>query len=231
MRACGVGGIGRKAHILVLLSGAAALAACSSAQNVGSQETSPTLMNRLSGYFGGSKEAAPKPAPTAPTAPPVAATVDCPGVEIRAGAGTFNVATAKKGEATAGDLKYQVSFNELARECIVTDGNLTIKVGVQGRVIIGPQGGPGSVEVPLRYAVVKEGPEPKTITTKFKKVPVTVPPSEVNVPWLDVDDSMVFPLPATTELAAYVIYVGFDDAGDKSGKPAPKSAKRPAKTQ
>jgi hypothetical protein len=228
MRACGDGRIGRKVHILALLGGALALGACSSAQNVGSQESSPTLMNRLSGYFGGTKTAAPKPAATAA---PVAPSVDCPGVEIRAGAGTFNVATAKQGQATAGDLKYQVSFNQLARECIVAEGNLTIKVGVQGRVIIGPQGGPGNVEVPLRYAVVKEGPEPKTITTKFKKVPVTMPQGEVNVPWLDVDDSMSFPLPPTSELEAYVIYVGFDDAGDKPAKPAPKNAKRPPKTQ
>jgi hypothetical protein len=228
MRAYGDGRIGRKVQIPMLLGGALALAACSSAQNVGSQETSPTLMNRLSGYFGGSKPAAPKPAATAQ---PVAPSVDCPGVEIRAGAGTFNVATAKQGQATAGDLKYQVSFNQLARECIVAEGNLTIKVGVQGRVIIGPQGGPGNVEVPLRYAVVKEGSEPKTITTKFKEVPVTVPQGEVNVPWLDVDDSMSFPLPPTTELEAYVIYVGFDDVGDKPAKPAPKSAKRPPKTQ
>jgi hypothetical protein len=229
MRAYGDGRIGRKVQILALLGGALALAACSSAQNVGSQESSPTLMNRLSGYFGGSKDtAAPKPAATPQ---PVARSVDCPGVEIRAGAGTFNVATAKQGQATAGDLKYQVSFNQLARECIVADGNLTIKVGVQGRVIIGPQGGPGDVEVPLRYAVVKEGPEPKTITTKFKKVPVTMPQGEVNVPWLDVDDSMTFPLPSTSELEAYVIYVGFDDVGDKPAKPAPKSAKRPPKTQ
>jgi len=228
MRAYGDGRIGRKVQILALLGGALALAACSSAQNVGSQESSPTLMNRLSGYFGGSKPTTPKPAATAQ---PVAPSVDCPGVEIRAGAGTFNVATAKQGQATAGDLKYQVSFNQLARECIVAEGNLTIKVGVQGRVIIGPQGGPGNVDVPLRYAVVKEGPEPKTITTKFKKVPVTVPQGEVNVPWLDVDDSMSFPLPSTSELEAYVIYVGFDDIGDKPAKPAPKSAKRPPKTQ
>lgn len=226
MRAHGDGRIGRRFQIPALL-GILALAGCSSAQNVGSQEASPTLMNRLSSYFGGSKEAA----PAASTAKPVAPTVDCPGVEIRAGAGTFNVATAKQGQATAGDLKYQVSFNQLARECIVGEGNLTIKVGVQGRVIIGPQGGPGSVEVPLRYAVVKEGPEPKTITTKFKKVPVTVGPGDVNVAWLDVDDSMTLPMPPSTELAAYVIYVGFDDVGDKPAKPAPKGAKRPPKTQ
>jgi hypothetical protein len=226
MRAYGDGRIGRRIQIPALL-GILALAGCSSAQNVGTQETSPTLMNRLSSYFGGSKDTV----PAAATAKPVAPSVDCPGVEIRAGAGTFNVATAKQGQATAGDLKYQVSFNQLARECIVADGNLTIKVGVQGRVIIGPQGGPGNVDVPLRYAVVKEGPEPKTITTKFKKVLVTISQGEVNVQWLDVDDSMTLPMPSTTELAAFVIYVGFDDTGDKA-KPAPKSTKRPpAKTQ
>ncbi len=229
MRAYGDGRIGREIRIPALLAGALALAGCSSAQNVGAQDSSPTVMSRLSSYFTGPKEATPAvPA----TAKPVAASVDCPGVEIRAGAGTFNVATAKQGQATAGDLRYQVSFNQLARECNVADGNLSIKVGVQGRVIIGPQGGPGSVDVPLRYAVVKEGPEPKTIATKFKRVPVTVSQGETNVAWLDVDDSMTFPTPPSTELAAYVIYVGFDDVGDKAAKPAPKNTKRPpAKTQ
>jgi hypothetical protein len=228
MRAYGDGQIGRKMKIpALLLAGALGLGGCSSAQNVGAESTtSPTVMNRLSSYFTGSKDAATAPAPTAK---PVAASVDCPGVEIRAGAGTYNVAAAKQGQATAGDLKYQVSFNQLARECNVADGNLVIKVGVQGRVIIGPQGGPGNVDVPLRYAVVKEGPEPKTITTKFKRVPVTVSQGDSNVSWLDVDDSMTLPMPSSNELAAYVIYVGFDDVGDKPARPAPK--KPPAKTQ
>ncbi len=228
MRAHGDGRIGREMKIpALLLAGALGLGGCSSAQNVGAETTtSPTLMNRLSSYFTGTKDAATTPAASAK---PVAASVDCPGVEIRAGAGTYNIATAKQGQATAGDLKYQVSFNQLARECNVADGNLTIKVGVQGRVIIGPQGGPGNVDVPLRYAVVKEGPEPKTITTKFKRVPVTVSQGESNVPWLDVDESMTLPMPSSNELAAYVIYVGFDDIGDKPARPAPK--RPPAKTQ
>ena len=33
----------------------------------------------------------------------------------------------------------------------------------QGRIIIGPAGGPGKVDVPLRIAVVQEGVKPKTI--------------------------------------------------------------------
>jgi hypothetical protein len=212
----------------MLVGGALALAACSSTSSVSPETTpSPTLMNRLSSYFSGSKEAAPSPATTAK---PVAASVDCPGVEIRAGAGTLNIAAKTATQPTAADLRYQLSFNQLARECIVADSNLTIKVGVQGRVIIGPQGGPGNVDVPLRYAVVKEGPGPKTIVTKFKRVPVTVSPSDTNVSFVDVDDSMTFPMPSPSELLAYVIYVGFDEIGDKPAAPA-KGTKRPARTQ
>lgn len=197
------------------------LAGCSSASSVGSPDSSPSLSSRLSSYFTGSKEA---PAPA--TAKPVAASIDCPGVDIRAGASTLNI-TSKSGQATAGDLRYQVSFGELARECQVTEGALTIKVGVQGRVIIGPQGGPGNVDVPLRYAVVKEGPEPKTITTKFKRIPVTLSPGETHVAFVDVEDNLTFPMPSTAELEAYVVYVGFDEIGDKPAKPPAKKAQRP----
>jgi hypothetical protein len=216
--------IGSGVRGAAMLAGVLALGACSSTQTPGSPDTTPSLTSRLSSYFSSSKETAP-----AATAKPVAASIDCPGVEIRRGASTLNVA-AKTTEATAADLRYQVSFGQLARECIVADGNLTIKVGVQGRVIIGPQGGPGNVDVPLRYAVVKEGPEPKTIATKFKRIPVTVSPSETNVAFVDVDDSMTFPMPPSSELDAYVVYVGFDEIGDKPAKPA-RHGKRPARTQ
>ena len=49
---------------------------------------------------------------------------------------------------------------------------MTIKLGVQGRIILGPGGGPGQVDVPLRFALVEEGMQPKTIWTKFYQVPV-----------------------------------------------------------
>src|SRR5712691_8190484 len=119
-----------RCRVAALLLGTLALAGCSSASSVGSPDSSPSLSSRLSAYFSGSKE------PPA-TAKPVAASIDCPGVDVRAGASTLNI-TSKAGQATAGDLRYQVSFGQLARECLVAEGILTIKVGVQGRVIIGP---------------------------------------------------------------------------------------------
>ena len=52
-------------------------------------------------------------------------------------------------------LRYQGNFVRAARECAVVGGQMVMKVGVQGRIIVGPAGGPGQVDVPLRIAVVE----------------------------------------------------------------------------
>jgi hypothetical protein len=108
---------------------------------------------------------------------------------------------------------------------------LTIKVGVQGRVILGPMGSPGQVDVPLRYAVVREGPEPKTIVTKFKRIPVIVGPEQTHVQFVDIEEGLTFPMPSGSDLEAYVVYVGFDEIGDKNEKKPAKAAKKPQRQQ
>ena len=45
---------------------------------------------------------------------------------------------------------------------------------------------------------------------------------------VDVEEGLSFPLPSRSELEAYVIYVGFDEIGDKNEKRSAKSAKKPA---
>jgi hypothetical protein len=163
-------------------------------------------------------------------ATPVPPSIDCPGVDVRQGAGMLNI-VAKASQPTAGDLRYQLSFGQFARECAVAADSVTIKVGVQGRIIVGPQGGPGNVDVPIRYSVVREGSEPRTIVTKFKRVPVTVAAGDTNVSFVDVEGGLTFPMPPSTELEAYVVYVGFDEVGDKPApKPPAKNVKRAPKT-
>jgi hypothetical protein len=139
--------------------------------------------------------------------------------------------TAKPGQATAGDLRYQLSFGQTARECSVQGGTMAIKVGVQGRVILGPMGGPGQVDIPLRYAVVREGAQPKVIVTKFKRLPVIVAPDQTHVQFVDIEEGIAFPLPSGAEIDAYVIYVGFDELGDKNEKKPAKSAKKTTQRQ
>ena len=204
-----------------LVASAALLSGCSLASSVGSSDNSPSLTSRFANLFSSATPGVSQPHSPTPSAPDF----ECPGVDIRAGASTLNIA-AKAVEATAGDLRYQVSFGQTARECAVQGTTMAIKVGVQGRVILGPMGGPGQVDVPLRYAVVREGPQPKTVVTKFKRVSVTVVSGQTHVPFVDVEESLNFPLPSRSELDSYVIYVGFDEIGDKNEKKAPKTSKK-----
>ena len=79
---------------------------------------------------------------------------ECPPVNVRSGASTLT-SSAEAGEPTATSLRYQVGISNSARECRGAPGNMVaVKVGIQGRVILGPQGSPGTIDVPIRYAVV-----------------------------------------------------------------------------
>jgi hypothetical protein len=151
--------------------------------------------------------------------------VNCPSVDYRQGAATYTV-NAQNAENTALSVRYQGSFTQTARECLVRGSELTIKVGVQGRVVVGPSGTPGVVEVPLRYALVREGLEPRTIWTKLFNVPVTITDGQLNVPFIHVEEEMTVPLPPSAELDAYVIYIGFDPDGAAAAQ-KPKPAAKP----
>jgi hypothetical protein len=164
--------------------------------------------------------------PAVPAAPAAAGATfnpdDCPSIDIRTGAGTLALG-GKPTDISAADVRYQLTFSQLARQCTASGSTLVVKAGVQGRIIVGPAGGPGPVDVPLRYAVVREGAEPKTIITKFKRIAAEVPSGETNIIFSDVEDGLSFPIPPKAELVAYVVYVGFDNIGDApEKKPAAK---------
>jgi hypothetical protein len=153
--------------------------------------------------------------------------VNCPGVEIRRGASTLTI--APPGDRSAMTVKYQGSFVRAARDCSVVDGNMVMKVGVEGRVVVGPAGGPGLVNVPLRFAVVQETPSGmRPIMTKFVIVPVNVD-ANGNTLFTYVEEAMIFPVPSpTAQLDDYVVYVGFDPvAAEAQAKPPPKVRPKP----
>jgi hypothetical protein len=135
------------------------------------------------------------------------------------------------GSDNALSLRYQLSFTQTARECVLRGNDLTIKVGVQGRIVVGPAGGPGPISIPLRYALVREGSEPKTLWTKLFTVPITIQQDQLNVPWLHIEEEMTVPRPSSDELEAYVIYVGFDPDGAKAPKPKPVAKPKPTRTR
>jgi len=170
---------------------------------------------------------------TTAEAGPTAADIDCPSVSIRTGAATLMIGSKPgEGEPAAMDLRYQATILRTARECQVNSGIMTMKVGIEGRVITGPAGGPGSINVPLRVAVVQEGIQPKIIASRFARVDVVVASAVDRVVFTHIDPDISFPLPQPiANIDSYVVYVGFDPAGAQqekkkpAGKPKPKSAK------
>jgi hypothetical protein len=192
------------------------LAGCSSGSTVPSFPT-PSF----SSIFGSKSNATDGNASVA-SAPP--ADFECPGVTVRTGASTLSV-SSNPAEQTALNLRYQVGIGTTARECRLDGTMVTMKVGVQGRVVLGPAGGPGQVNVPFRFAVVQEGVTPKTIVTKLVNISVAIPENDGNVLFSHVEDGLTFPMPRGGAIDYYVVYVGFDPLGAKQmerKRPAPR---------
>jgi hypothetical protein len=167
-------------------------------------------MPSFSSMFGSGNKAADANAAATPTIA-LPSNFECPQVNVRSGASTLTSSADAGGEPTATSLRYQVGISNSARECRGAPGNMvSVKVGIQGRVILGPQGEPGTVDVPIRYAVVFDGVPPRTILTKLERVSVSVPPGETNVLFSHVVDGLEFPIPKAAESTAYVVYIGFD---------------------
>jgi hypothetical protein len=206
------------ARMKVLLLLAAMASACSGTDRLlgsGSEaetapSATPSLADRFSKLFG-SQQATAEPM----GGPAGSADIDCPNVDIRPGSSTLAIA-ARGGDSSAMDLRYQASIGRTARECALLGATMTIKVGVQGRVVLGPNGGPGQVDIPLRYALVHEGPEPKTLVTKLHRFPVTIGPGQTGVAFTHIEEDLTIPTPDPTALQSYVLYVGFDPATPKT---------------
>jgi hypothetical protein len=159
--------------------------------------------------------------------------LDCPDVAVRIGASTLLIGSKPgQGEPNPLDVRYQGSIIRTARECHVNAGIVTMKVGIEGRIITGPAGTPGTVDIPLRIAVVQEGTDPKTVVSKFARETVTVANAVDRVTFTHIDPDVSFPVPQPAGVIdSYVVYVGFDPLGAQppaKKKPVRKRKTRPA---
>jgi hypothetical protein len=133
-----------------------------------------SISDRFKSLFGSKSDEPPAPnAPPAAGAEAVDPDLTCPPVTVRAGASTFAVAAPGK-QAVGNDLRYQATISKTARQCSIEGGQITARIGIQGRVIAGPAGAPASVQVPLRIAVVQAGVGEKVIATKAYQTTVSM---------------------------------------------------------
>jgi hypothetical protein len=177
------------------------------------------LSDRFSQIFGSNSQAAGESANAGNS--PEETDLYCPDVIIREGTATLT--STVNGVNGVAATRYQGTITRTARECVLQGGTtLAVKIGIQGRVIAGPAGAPPEVEVPLRVAVVQDGPQPKTIFSRFYKIPVAM--TEGNTAFSFVAEDISYPAPSATAHASYVYYVGFDPEGLR--QQAPRGAKK-----
>lgn len=213
----------------------AVLAGCGGGSMFGSSSTpsasgTPTSSSGSSSWgdrfgqlFGSKSQAVGEAAP-----PPQADEPTCPQVAIRFGASTYAVGLPGK-EASGNDLRYQATIVRTARDCNLQGGQIKARVGIQGRVIVGPAGAPSSVDIPMRIAVVKEGLSPKVIFSNAYRTGVEIASDASYVDFSYVAEDIVYPVPQGPEGDSYVFYVGFDPAGAKP-EPRARSKSRGAKS-
>lgn len=197
-------------RVLVLAIAAGLLGGCSTLGLGGSDEpraptTSASSGSSFSEFFrnGGS------------TVPPPPAPVDddfeCPAVEILDGGAAMR-------QVAGSDVRNQISLGQVARECRPAGpGQIAIKVGVEGRVLLGPAGSPGAFSAPVRI-VIKRGD--KVVASRLQRASATIASGDTQAAFVVVEDNMVVPRTGD-ELS---IWVGLDPTG--RGGEAPRKRKR-----
>jgi hypothetical protein len=148
-------------------------------------------------------------------------TLDCPEVRVNSGESSLRV-----GGPESTSVRHQFSVADVARECAVAGKQLTIKVGVKGRVVLGPAGSPGSFSAPLRIGIRQQQGE-KVLVSKVFNVGAAIAPGTTGADFMVVTEP--FAVPFTTEHAAddYEVVVAFGK--DAKAAPVEKRKRRQAR--
>jgi hypothetical protein len=169
----------------------------------------------MGGLFGGG---APSPTTTAlqntiatpdevaamsPALPAIA--TECPPIKVRPGAeAVYYYGKGKVGNPN--DLQWQAVIDKQSRNCVVSANQITIKMGVVGRLMLGPSGNQTSVDLPVRFAVESNG---TALFTEKYTVPVALSAGAQAGDFVKVVDNLVIPYVGGEDI---VIWVGFDSA-------------------
>ncbi len=213
--------------------GAAAIAGVVSLLSLGGCGT-------LSSITGGSSEAPPPSAPRssvtgsswrdafifgASSPPPIVKpednrTITCPSVAVIDGTAAYRVAQTQLGNE---GVNYQASVAQVARECRLLGNTLDMRVGIDGRLLLGPAGKPGTFAIPVRVAI-KRGDN--VVYSKVTRESVTIAPGETQAPFTHIEEGISLTLGQQDPGEEYDVLVGFDPEGAPKDKPKAKARRR-----
>ena len=143
-------------------------------------------------------------AAAAPDALPAIAT-ECPPIKIRPGAeAIFNYGGAA---IDARNLRFQAVIDKQSRNCVVSNGLITVKMGVIGRLMLGPKGSEKSVTLPVRFEVERDN---VAMFSEKYDIPVSITPPAQAAEFVKVVENVNIPYIGGENI---VIWVGFDPKG------------------
>ncbi|MET3893481.1 hypothetical protein ABIE41_004557 [Bosea sp. OAE506] len=111
----------------------------------------------------------------------------CPEVIIADGGAALR---AQSGQ-DSGSLRHQISILNVARECTPTgNGGYRLKVGVEGRVLLGPAGGPGTYGATLTTTVTRGTTQ---VARRAARVGGTIASGQGGTDFSHVEDGIIVP--------------------------------------
>ena len=136
---------------------------------------------------------------------PVIAT-ECPPIKVRLGGeAMYYYGNGRVGDPKA--LQYQGVIDETSRNCVVSNGQITVNMGVTGRVLLGPAGTQTTVNAPIRFAVERDG---QAIFSEKYTLAVAVTPPAQTTEFVKVVENVTIPYLGGETIT---IWVGFDTRG------------------
>lgn len=139
-----------------------------------------------------------------PALPAIA--TECPPIKVRPGAeALYFYGRGQVGNPN--DLQYQAVIDKQSRNCVVSNGLITVKMGVVGRFMLGPSGNQTSVELPLRFAVERD--DAPLFTEKYE-IPVLLAGGTQAADFVKVVENVQIPYVTGDNIT---IWVGFDSNG------------------
>jgi hypothetical protein len=139
----------------------------------------------------------------AATAALPAIATECPAIKVRPGGeALFYYGKGKVGNAY--DLNYQAILDKQSRNCVASNGLITVKMGVVGRVLLGPAGSQSKVDVPIRFAVERDN---VPIYSEKFQIPTQIDPSSQSGEFVKVVENVAIPYTGGEQI---IIWVGFD---------------------
>ncbi len=177
-----------------------ALAGCGTVGNVVGSVTG--------GSGGGVAATEVQPTESATVAQAAGAPIACPAVQIRSGTqGVTRYAGGREGDASA--VRHQFSILRSARDCRFQNNTLFLRIGVAGRVILGPSGSAGTVSAPIRFVVARGGVEP--VYSETQTVSVSIAPGSTSADFDVVQSNVQVAVRTDETVGNFQIFVGFDE--------------------